>query len=228
MSYQGDKHYGTMGAQSVLSTSNLFQGFWSHVDVIKGGYDPSPALNPVQVPFYLGVVNEGVLEISREDSEFMGTTFPQVVELVTPTQVGMKFSGEIAELMLSNLHLAIDGDVSDSTNFVYPGATCTDTFVGVRALRKRCDGFIMDMVIWKARNSAPVTIGGGSEVISTPIEFNALDDRGGSFGGSETAPLGYLYAPDPQGGATKAPDAAANNPTLDVSADAETQPETSP
>jgi hypothetical protein len=204
MAYVGDKHYGTMGAQSVLSTSNLFQGFWSHVDVTKDGF---PSGND---PFYLGVVNEGALEVSREDTEFLGTTFPQVVELVTPTQVGMKFSGEIAELMKSNLHLAIDGNVEDTTNFIYPGATCSDTFVSVRALRERCDGFIMDMVIWKARNAAPLTIGGGTEVISSPIEFNALDDRGGSMGGSSSAPLGYLYAPDPQG--SVAPDAAVNNP----------------
>mgnify|MGYP003303275643 FL=1 len=141
-----------------------------------------------------------------------GTTFPQVVELVTPTQVGMKFSGEISELMKSNLHLAVDGDVSATSNFVYPGAQCTDTFVSVRALRERCDGFIMDMVIWKARNAAPLTIGGGTEVISSPIEFNALDDRGNDFGGSPDAPLGYLYAPDPQGGTL--PDAAANEPSF--------------
>lgn len=222
MSYVGDKHYGTMGAQSVLSTSNLFQGFWSHVDVVKDGFK----LTGQNAPFYLGVVNEGALEVSREDTEFLGTTFPQVVELVTPTQVGMKFSGEIAELMKSNLHLAIDGDVEDTTNFIYPGATCSDTFVSVRALRERCDGFIMDMVIWKARNAAPLTIGGGTEVISSPIEFNALDDRGGSMGGSTSAPLGYLYAPDPQGGANFEPNASGLEPTLDESADAESQPET--
>ena len=219
MAYVGDKHYGTMGAQSVLSTSNLFQGFWSHVDVVKNGFGSSTDGVP-NVPFYLGVVNEGVLEMSREDTEFLGTTFPQVVELVTPTQVGMKFSGEIAELMKSNLHLAIDGDVSAVGNFVYPGAQCTDTFVSVRALRERCDGFIMDMVIWKARNAAPLTIGGGSEVISSPIEFNALDDRGGSMGGTPSAPLGYLYAPDPQG--SVAPDAAANEPDFDYSVDRDT------
>jgi len=65
-------------------------------------------------------------------------------------------------------------------------------------------------------------------VISSPIEFNALDDRGNDFGGSESAPLGYLYAPDPQGGDSKAPDASGLEPTLDVSQDAETQPETNP
>ena len=212
MAYTGDKHYGSMGAQSVLNTSNLFQGFWSHVDVCKDGFDSGNS------PFYLGVVNEGVLEISREDTEFLGTTFPQVVELLTPSQVGMKFSGEIAELTKFNMHLAIDGDVTLDTNFVYPAASCSqDAFVSVRALRERCDGFIMDMVIWKARNSAAMSIGGASEVISTPIEFNALDDRNGDFGGTNTAPLGYLYAPDAVG---TAPDAA-TVPTLANPVDSE-------
>lgn len=205
MAYQGDMHYGTMGAQSVLSTADLFQGFWSHVDVAKGGYATG-------TPFYLGVVQEGALEISREDTQFLGTTFPQVVELLTPSQVGMKFSGNISELHKHNLRLAIGGDVTSDNNFIYPGASCSadDNFVSLRALRERCDGFIMDCVIWKTICSAAVTIGGASEVISSPVEFNALDDRGGDFGGSTTAPLGYLYAPDPQGD----PDASANNPTL--------------
>lgn len=219
MTYSGISNFSNIGAQSVLSSSNLFQGFWSHVDVCKGGFGSETDGVP-NVPYYLGVVSEGVLEISREDTEFMGTTFPQVVELITPSQVGMKFSGEISELMMSNLHLAIDGDPSNASNFVYPGATCTDTFVSVRALRERCDGFIMDMMIWKSRNTASLSIGGGSEVISSPIEFNALDDRGASMGpspatpsngGSEACPLGYLYAPDPQG---TPPDASGNLPTL--------------
>ena len=195
MPYSGATNFSAMGAQSVLSTSNLFQGFWSHVDVCKGGFTSG---NPIM---YLGVVPEGALEISREDTEFLGTNFPQTVELLTPSQVGMKFSGEIAELHKLNLHLAIGDDPYDADdNYIYPAASCaTDAFVSVRALRKRCDGFIMDMVIWKARSSAPVTIAGGTEVISTPVEFNALDDQNGEFGGSENAPLGYLYAPDPQG-----------------------------
>ena len=195
-------NYSTMGAQSVLSTSNLFQGFWSHVDVKKGGFDPAGNSYDAGSPImYLGVVPEGALEISREDTEFMGTNFPQTVELLTPSQVGMKFSGEIAELHALNLHLAIGDDpYSADGQFIYPAASCSSVdFVSVRALRKRCDGFIMDMVIWKARSTAPVTIGGGTEVLSTPIEFNALDDSNGDLGGSASVPLGYLYAPNPVG-----------------------------
>jgi len=207
-------NYATMGKQSVLSTSNLFQGFWSHVDVKKGGFDSTGNSYDATAPImYLGVVPEGVLEISREDTEFLGTNFPQTVELLTPSQVGMKFSGEIAELHKLNLHLAIGDDPYDADDqFIYPAASCsTENFVSVRALRKRCDGFIMDMVIWKARNAAPLTIAGGTEVISSPIEFNALDDQNGDFGGDVNAPLGYLYAPDPVG---TQPGDASNAPSV--------------
>ena len=209
-------NYTGMGAQSVLSTSNLFQGFWSHVDVKKGGFvqGAGTAFDAASPVMYLGVVPEGALEISREDTEFLGTNFPQTVELLTPSQVGMKFSGQIAEMHKLNLHLAIGDDPyednggvpANASQFIYPAASCNATsFVSVRALRKRWDRFIMDMVIWKARNAAPLTIAGGTEVLSTPIEFNALDDNNGEYGGSTEAPLGYLYAPDPVG---TQPDAA--------------------
>ena len=216
-------HYSTMGAQSVLSTTDLFQGFWSHVDVQKGGFNPStPHTNPVH---YLGVVNEGALEISREDTEFLGTTFPQVVELLTPSQVGMKFSGQLAELQKVNLRLAVGKDIDDATltsnggttdaqdnAYIYPGSSCKfdDVFVGLRALRERCDGFIMDLMIHKTIASGTVTIGGAAEVINTPVEFNALDDRNGELGGTSQSPLGWLYAPDP----TKDTTAAALEPDL--------------
>ncbi len=209
MPYSGAKNFTGMGQQSVLSTSNLFQGFWSAVDVKKGGFDPAGTAYDATAPImYLGVVPEGALEISREDTEFLGTNFPQTVELLTPSQVGMKFSGEIAEMHKLNLHLSIGddpyedngGSPANASNFIYPAASCeSSSFVSVRALRKRCDGFIMDMVIWKARNAAPLTIAGGTEVLSTPIEFNALDDNNAEYGGSSEAPLGYLYAPDPVG-----------------------------
>tara|TARA_Y100000114_G_C11763344_1_gene331253 strand:+ start:4382 stop:5059 length:678 start_codon:yes stop_codon:yes gene_type:complete len=211
-------HYKQMGAQSVLSTTDLFQGFWSHVDVVKGGFKPKVAHN--NEIHYLGVVNEGALEISREDTEFLGTTFPQVVELLTPSQVGMKFSGQLAELQKVNLRLAIGKDIDDNTAtsdsggttdtannaFIYPGSSCKfdDVFVGVRALRERCDGFIMDMMIHKTIASGTVTIGGAAEVINTPVEFNALDDRNGELGGTSQSPLGWLYAPNPTSSTTDA------------------------
>ena len=71
-----------IGKQSVGSVSNLFQGYWSHVEFRPGGFSETATAR------YLGVVQEGVLEVSREDVEYMGTTFPRVVEVLTPSQMG--------------------------------------------------------------------------------------------------------------------------------------------
>ena len=92
----------TIERQSVGSTNNLFQGYWSHVEFRKGGNAAVAA-----DCYYLGVIQEGVLELSREDTEYMGTTFPRVVELISPSSVGMKFSGQMDELYAGNLRIAI-------------------------------------------------------------------------------------------------------------------------
>ena len=188
-----------IGKQSVGSTSNLFQGYWSHVEFIHKPVSAQAAR------IYMGVCQEGVLEISREDNEYMGTTFPRVVELLSPTQVGMKFSGQLDELHKKNLRIAVgDGDPTNNaagSNYIYPGAACAfdDVYGNLLCKRKRCDGFVMEAVLWKTTGSGAVSIGGDAAVIGTPVEFNALDDNQGQFGGTSSAPLGYLYAPDPVG-----------------------------
>jgi len=195
----------SIGKQSVGSTSNLFQGYFSHVEFRKGGYDQAAtSYDPAANDMYLGVFQEGVLEVSREDSEYLGTLFPRVVELLSPTQVGMKFSGEMAELHKNNLHLMVGGDVESASNFIYPGASCdfSSVFGSLRAIRKRCDGFLMEAVLFKTIGSGPVSIGGSDNVVQSPIEFSALDDANGDFGGDENAPLGWIYAPDPAAGST--------------------------
>ena len=193
----------SIGKQSVASTNNLFQGYWSHVEFRKGSYDPNGSkFDVAQTDRYLGVVNEGVLEVSREDNEFMGTMFPRVVELLTPAQVGLKFSGEISELYENNLHLMIGGDIASDSNFVYPGASCSfgNVMGSLRCLRERCDGFIMEAVLFKTLGSGGFQIGGAAEVISSAAEFNALDDSNNEMGGAASRPLGYIYAPDPAAG----------------------------
>ena len=163
---------------------------------------------------YLGVVNEGVLEVSREDNEFMGTLFPRVVELLTPASVGMKFSGEINELREKNLHLMMGGDVESANNFIYPGAACgfDDVFGSLRCLRKRCDGFIMETVLFKTIGAGAFQIGGAAEVIGATAEFTALDDSNGDYGGSAAAPLGWIYAPDAEAGSTEPGDVSGPAP----------------
>lgn len=214
--------YTKMGVQSTGSTANLFQGYWSHVEFRRGGYTAGRDMYSANYnEVYLGVVNEGALEVSREDNEFLGTMFPRVVELLTPAQVGMSFSGEIAELHKGNLHLMTGGSVEDNTagdnasRFVYPGAKCGfqeaveaeggTVFGTLRAMRSKCssgEDFIMVCNLYKTIGSGSFSIGGAAEVISSATEFQALDDANGDYGGSDTAPLGYIYAPDPASGST--------------------------
>lgn len=186
-----------IGKQSVGSTANLFQGYWSHVEFV---HDPLGTPNAI----YLGVVQEGNLEISREDTEYMGTNFPRRVELLTPAQVGMKFSGQIDELHKTNLHIAMGDLATDTNNYIYPGAACSfeEQFGNLICRRKRCDGFVMEALLWKTLGSGALAIGGDAAVIGSTVEFNALDDSGGDFGGAEDKPLGYIYAPDPAAGST--------------------------
>jgi hypothetical protein len=194
-----------IGATSVGSTANLFQGYWSHVEFRQGGYDQAaPKYDAAKKDMYLGVVQEGVLEVSREDNEYMGTQFPRVIELLSPASVGLKFSGEIGELHENNLHLMLGEDIESANNFIYPGAACAfdDVFGSLRCLRKRCDGFVMEVVLLKTIGSGGFSIGGAAEVIGSAAEFTALDDSGGDFGGSSDVPLGWIYAPDPAAGST--------------------------
>lgn len=181
-----------IGDQSLNSATNLFLGDWSHVDVTT---DPLGA--PTE--YYLGLVTEGALEISREDSELMGTTFPKRVELVIPTRAGMKFTGQMAELHKANLHLLLGGLPGNASNYLYPGVACPDEtkFVKFRAKRIRCDDFVMEVIFWKAQSAGLISIGAGDPTTFAPLEMQALDDSNGTWGGSAAAPLGYLYAPDP-------------------------------
>lgn len=222
------------GKQSVGSVSNLFQGYWSQVSFQHGGLVKAGTSNK-----YLGVVQEGSLEISREDAEYMGTTFPRVMELISPAQVGMSFSGQLDELHHRNLQIAAglkpttvgnhvratdaDNDgVHDTAgtdfiqadgDYIFPGASCRsdDAFGTLTCKRERCDGFVMEAVMWKALSTGALTLGGDANVIGTPLEFTAFDDSNGDFhntgaldltpaaladkvwGGG--APLGFLYAP---------------------------------
>lgn len=195
----------SIGKQSVGSTTNLFQGYWSHVEFRKGGYDPAgSSYDASNKDMYLGVAQEGALEVSREDAEYMGTLFPRVVELLSPTQVGMTFSANLAELHKNNLALMVGGDVETASNFVYPGASCsfTDVFGSLRCIRERCDGFLMEAVLFKTIGSGPVSLAGSDNVIESASQFQALDDSNGEFGGGPTKPLGYIYAPDPTAGST--------------------------
>lgn len=181
-----------IGQQSLASSSNLFLGFWSHLSVVQ---DPLGAATS----YYLGVAQEAVLEVSREDAEYLGTTFPQRVELVIPQRAGMKFTGRLDELHKRNIHLLIGNLPGTVSNYIYPGTSCPDETKYVRLVgrRIRCDQFVMEVLFWKAQSSGLFQLGAAPAGEGSPFDIAALDDVNGDFGGSQAAPLGYIYAPDP-------------------------------
>lgn len=185
-----------IGLQSVLSTGNLFQGYWSHVHFVK---DPQAEDEDDRIKYYLGVFQDAVLEMSREDTEYLGTHFPRRVELLSPTRMGMKFSGRMDEMTAPNMHLLMGDDIADESQYLNPGANCAfdDVFGNLIARRKRCDGFIMEATLWKVTGNGAMSIGGDASVVGTNAEFNALDDTNAVYGGGPSSPLGKLYCPTP-------------------------------
>ena len=180
-----------LAGQGAISTDNYWQGFWSRVVFTE---DPLGA----GTEFQLGSIQEGVLEISREDVEHLSVLFPRTVDFVSPAQVGMTFTGQMEEIHRENLRLALGQLPSTASNYIYPGADCSSegTYGRLTLERIRCqDDFVMTVVFWKTSGSGALSIGGAAEVISTPVEFKSLDDNQGDLGGSATAPLGYIYAP---------------------------------
>lgn len=173
-------------------TRDYFIGDW---DWIK--FTTDPLGTPTE--YLLGHFTEGSLEISRENYEHQNSTFPRTVDFTAVVNVGLTFSGNFSELSLTNLALAAGQDPSDVTDgYIYPATSCTDTnlYGNLLANRIQCGSAFNNMIevmLWKARAGNTLTIGGGEEVIEVPLEFIAQDDRGGTYGGSNSAPLGYIY-----------------------------------
>jgi len=177
------------GAGSVVNEDFLFAGFWESIYAIK---DPLTA--PVR--HEIGVVSDGVLRVSREETEFLGTTFPRVIESVVPTRVDMQFAGTANELRAGLLHYLVgDAAIDDPSNYIYPAAGCAFSDIDVRLIGERinCAELMIVFVIWQARSSGSIEIGGADGFIGTPMEINALNDKNGNFGGSAAAPLGFIW-----------------------------------
>ena len=146
--------------------------------------------------YLLGNCPEGALEISHEYYEHVSTSFPRTVDLVIPTRVGMKFSGNLEELHRENVSLLVGKTLAPTSNYVYIGAQNTPQYFTLSGRRLRnSDGAQIVFTIFKCRIASIFTLAGGDEAIQSPFEAMGLDDRGGDYGGSAAAPLGYLYVP---------------------------------
>ena len=145
---------------------------------------------------YIGNAPEGVLEISSEIYDHSGTSFPRKIDLRVPVRAGMKFTAKIEEINAENIRLVIGQAPNVSDNYIYIGALAVPQYFKFRAQRNRnSDGQVITVVFWKASSAGLLQIGGGDAAVSTPVEFVALDDSGGDYGGSSDAPLGYLVVP---------------------------------
>ena len=181
---------------STESLNNLFLGQWDEVtfyeDPLGDGYNEN----------YLGAIRDGSLEVSTENFEYYGTSYPRRLEAVFPQQVTMTFSGNMEELHKRNMHLALGELPSNASNYIYPGASCVqeENFGSLEAKRRKCadlGGGYITAWLWKTTGSGAISLGAADEVVSMPVEFNASDDSNGTFGGSSAQPLGWIYTEDP-------------------------------
>lgn len=183
-----------IGTQSLQNIDNVFPGFWSHVHIVE---DPD---GPGETEFYLGQVDDGVLRLTREDAELLGTTFPRAVEHIFPTRAGMSFAGQMLEPHKRNLHFLLRDLPSTSSAYLYPGVSCgmEDTYVNFCIRRDKCsNNFVMEALFYKALAAGAFELGFNAEgPMRVPFEVNALNDINGDFGGSIDRPLGYILADD--------------------------------
>lgn len=163
----------------------IFIGDWEEIVAIRGSTE-----------YYLGNCPEGMLEIGREYYKHQSTCWPKKIDLVIPQTTTMKFSGKLEEIHSDNLKLLLGVDPSTCEHYIYIGYLTSLDYISLRGRRRRqSDGFVIEFYIYKTTASSLIQLGSSNEAISTPIEFEALDDSDGDYGGSCTAPLGYIYVP---------------------------------
>ena len=144
----------------------------------------------------IGNAPEGVLEVSQEIYDHISTAFPRKTDLRIVVKSDMKFTAQLEEVYAENIRLILGQAPNVSESYVYVGALSTPQYFKFRAKRRRnSDAQEISVIFWKAMSSGLLQLGGGDEAVSSPVEFVALDDSAGDYGGSSTAPLGYIHLP---------------------------------
>lgn len=177
-----------IGQQGTIDAESILFGDWSYAGVIAGG-----------VEYEIGNCPEAVATISREQVPFQSTAFPKLTSLIVDVSIGMMFEGNIQELHERNLHLLIGDLVAETSNYIYVGDRKDCSHFTFSAKRERvCDGRTIEVYQWKCKSMGLIQIGSnsGAEGVRVPFQFVALADIAGAFGGSATAPLGYIFVPD--------------------------------
>ena len=168
-----------------IDITSYLVGDWSEIIARQGGTD-----------YQIGNCPEGVLEVSREYYTHEDTSFPRKADLVVPIRTGMKFSGKVEEIHRENISWLLGQSLVPTLNYIYVGALTTSQFFTLRGRRMRIsDGIAVEFAIWKALVSSIFTLGSGDEAQGSPVEVIGLDDTDGDYGGSATAPIGYIWSP---------------------------------
>jgi len=171
--------------EGTVDESALLLGDWSEVFAQSGANN-----------YRIGNVPEGVLEVSREYVEHIGTSFPRRVDLIVPSRVSMKFSGVVEEINSMNVSWLLGQTLAPAHNYLYVGKLETPTYFTFRGARKRVsDGVRIHFRMHKCLVRSVFSLGGGDDWTNSPLELDALDDEDGDYGGSSDDPLGWIWVP---------------------------------
>jgi hypothetical protein len=174
-------------------TNDAVQGNWETLIAIE-----DPLGSPLE--HYLGPVREGTLDVTREDTQIFGTTFPRTVEFTLATSLTMQFTGQLATLNRMIANTILGNSPSAAGEYINPGLNClaSDAYVSLFGRRTRCSelgGGVINFKLWKTIGSGTVSLGSSDDEVTFPCEFTANDDRAGDYGGSPISPYGQIYIP---------------------------------
>lgn len=172
--------------EGTIDESSLLLGDWSEVFADVSG-----------VAYRIGSVPEGVLEVGREFIEHVDTSFPRTVDLVIPSKIWMKFTGQVEEVHQQNVSWLLGQTLTPTSNYLYVGDLQAPVYFTFRGARIRIsDSVRIHFKMHKCLVRSLFSLAGGDDFISSPLELEAMNDKDGTYGGSSTDPLGWLWVPD--------------------------------
>jgi len=172
------------------------EGTYAQNALVVGDWAEVTATPLAGSALYVGSSKNGVLSISREVYEHVGTSFPRMVDMRVTLSVGMRYEGDLEEVHAENIALVTGQPFASPGNYLYFGEQEVITYFTLHALRRRPhDKKWMEAHLFKCTAVAEVQLAGGDEAISARLEAVAHDDSEGVYGGSAVMPLGWVYAP---------------------------------
>src|SRR3990167_5279069 len=156
----------SLGTQGAIDVSAAIVGSWSVIRFLT----PITPFVGTYTRYNIGNVEQGVVEMNREDYIHIGTALPRVADYVVPIKAGMKFTGQLSEYNRAAVHALMGDAIATSSNYVYPGTQNCNTFFTLQALRKRaCDGVVLEARIFKVHPGGVFSIGSSDQAVTTPM-----------------------------------------------------------